>query len=300
MVKIDEPKPVKRKSMLDLINDEGRLANLMYVEKGLMIDTLVNKKFPNLTLAESHSFHPSASNEKRDNDSQRPDYVDARKYQIDLWSLLPADLWALYQQEYPGDYSPQDDELQEFDGGWFFDQPRAQALMSYWVKAAYWTPDEAVALSFLKAPNVVNEKSLEIHRDKANFAIEYFERKELVDRAIFMEVLSNPIQPQAFVEWAIDKNIHPPGKKSWHRLGFDVRDDRAKQGQDPLKKNKSFQLIEQTARNAIKDYPTWKSQLGRKPRIQDVLDWLRDKHNLQTREAHIIKDILSDNSTEFP
>ena len=266
----------------------------------MLIDPLVKKKFPNLTLGESDALNHSESEEERDNYSQRANFVDAVKYQTDLWSLLPADLWALYQQEYPGAYSSQDAELQEFDGGWFFDQPRAQVLMSYWIKAAYWTPDEAVALSFLKAPNVVNEKSLEIHRDKADFAIEYFERKELVDRAIFMEVLSNPIQPQAFVEWAIDKNIHPPGKKSWHRLGFDVRDDRAKQGQDPLKKNKRFQFIEQTARDAIKDYPTWKSQLGRKPRIQDVLDWLRDKHSLQTREAHIIKDILSGNFTEFP
>ena len=163
MVKIDEPKPVKRKSMLDLINDEGRLAHLMHVETEMMIDTLVNKKFPNLTLAESHALN-YASKEERDNYSQRPNYVDARKYQIDLWSLSTADLSALYRQEYPGDYSSQDAELQEFDGGWFFDQPRAQVLMSYWVKAP--EPDPDTGLSLIEVTVIAGGSVMQASRHK--------------------------------------------------------------------------------------------------------------------------------------
>ena len=48
----------------------------------------------------------------------------------------------------------------EDDQRQFFNQPRAAADFDYWSKMTHWTLDEAIALSFGKAPEVVNEKSL--------------------------------------------------------------------------------------------------------------------------------------------
>ncbi len=59
------------------------------------------------------------------------------------------------------------------------------------------TLDEAVALAFRKAPEVVNWKSIERYADVSQFATEYSKLLRLAQRA-----LPDPVKPAAFVVWA--------------------------------------------------------------------------------------------------
>ena len=94
--------------------------------------------------------------------------------------------------------------------GWFFDQPDAQADFEYWSKAEYWTPDEAVAISFGKNPKVVTGEALKNYRGKAQFADNYFLRCDLLDRAIQSDRLPKEIPPVDFLAWTHQRSIPIP------------------------------------------------------------------------------------------
>ena len=89
----------------------------------------------------------------------------------------------------------------EDDQRQFFNQPRAAADFDYWSKMTHWTLDEAIALSFGKAPEVVNEKSLKgVVPRVSPFVREYRRTRELADRALAWKQLYDPILPALFVK----------------------------------------------------------------------------------------------------
>lgn len=84
----------------------------------------------------------------------------------------------------------------------FFNQPYAKADNQYWSKAAYWSIDEALALSFGRDPSRVNWKSVEPHVPVSSFAAEYARQRTLLLRAVAMKQLSDGTLPGAFLAWA--------------------------------------------------------------------------------------------------
>lgn len=99
----------------------------------------------------------------------------------------------------------------------FFHKPDAAADFDYWSKMAHWSIDEAVALSFGKAPSKVNQRSLkrfavvELDGTPASpFATEYFLRVELAKRAVVWKQLFDPVLPGIFLAWARRLEIHAP------------------------------------------------------------------------------------------
>ena len=99
----------------------------------------------------------------------------------------------------------------EDDQRQFFNQPRAAADFDYWSKMTHWTLDEAIALSFGKAPEVVNEKSLKGAVPWVSpFVREYRRTRELADRALAWKQLYDPILSALFVKWAQDNHIPVP------------------------------------------------------------------------------------------
>ena len=92
----------------------------------------------------------------------------------------------------------------------FFNQPHSNANFSYWSKAAYWTLDEATALSFGKAPNVVNWASVKGHVEYSSFAHKYALLKDLIDRAKYSAQLSEPTLPTFFIAWAKQNAVEFP------------------------------------------------------------------------------------------
>ena len=92
----------------------------------------------------------------------------------------------------------------------FFEQKSADADFGYWGKAAYWTLDEAVALSFGKSPEIVNWTLLEPLVGSSQFAEDYGCRRELTIRAKTQGQLVDPILPPAFLAWTKQLAISVP------------------------------------------------------------------------------------------
>ena len=84
----------------------------------------------------------------------------------------------------------------------FFNQCIADADFQHWSKMDIWTCDEAVALSLSKAPQVVNFKTVEPFIVMSSFAKEYYQRHDMVRRAVVWRSLSDPCAPVDFLNWA--------------------------------------------------------------------------------------------------
>lgn len=80
--------------------------------------------------------------------------------------------------------------------------PRAKADLEHWSKIAYWTLEEATALSFGRNPEFINWKSLESSALVSVFAQDYKRVRELAHRAKHMGQLSDPVSPGFFIAWS--------------------------------------------------------------------------------------------------
>jgi hypothetical protein len=84
----------------------------------------------------------------------------------------------------------------------FFNQPYARADFEHWSRAAHWTLDEAVALSFGKAPERVNWETVKPLVHVSAFAFQYQRRRDLSLRAKLWKQLFDPVLPGFFLAWA--------------------------------------------------------------------------------------------------
>jgi hypothetical protein len=83
-----------------------------------------------------------------------------------------------------------------------FNQPHARADVSRWAKMAYWTPDEAVALSLGRDPKFANWEKLQQLVQSSRFAYRYAAQREIVMRAKDMGQLWGKTTPALFLAWA--------------------------------------------------------------------------------------------------
>jgi DNA-binding transcriptional MerR regulator len=95
----------------------------------------------------------------------------------------------------------------------FFNQPRAKADYDHWGKAAYWTLDEAIALAFGKAPEVVTWNRLDpTYTHVSPFAKQYARVRDLALRAKARRQLSDRVIPGIFLAWAKRNGIDVPAE----------------------------------------------------------------------------------------
>jgi len=134
-----------------------------------------------------------------------PQYREAsRRYIAELDGKSEDELHAMYNEELAKKHK-------EDDQNSFFNKPSAEADFDYWSKMAHWTLDEAIALSFGKSPNVVNEANLsKIVSWTSPFVREYQKTTELAKRAVVWEKLFDPVIPKLFIKWAKDTDIPLP------------------------------------------------------------------------------------------
>jgi hypothetical protein len=104
-----------------------------------------------------------------------------------------------------------------------FDQPNAAADLAYCAKMDLWTLEEAVALSFGKIPSIVSrsymtqegERFVPVAFVTSPFRVEYFQRCELIRRAIASgslerhwksnrDLWASTVKPDEFLAWAAD------------------------------------------------------------------------------------------------
>jgi hypothetical protein len=94
----------------------------------------------------------------------------------------------------------------------FFNQPLARADFDHWCRAAHWTLDEAIALSFGKAPERVSWDKVQPFVHVSAFAFQYQRRRDLAQRAKVWKQLFDPVLPGIFLAWAKRTGLDVPSE----------------------------------------------------------------------------------------
>jgi hypothetical protein len=111
--------------------------------------------------------------------------------------LPPDELRELYARE-AGTHA---EELALEEGQRFYNHPSANADLGLWAKKAYWTLDEAVALTLSKNPEVVSWAKL---KDWQRYPLveQYRIKFDLVSRAKVMSQLFDPTGRRFMTIWS--------------------------------------------------------------------------------------------------
>lgn len=133
-----------------------------------------------------------------------------KQYKSELLGLTPDVLQTTYDQEFERYAEEARRREEEEERERFFSQPHAAADFDHWSKAEHWTLDEAIALSFGKAPEVVKWELIAKFILISHFAKQYQRRRDLAQRAAAWKKLYDPVLPPLFLKWAKDNEIDVP------------------------------------------------------------------------------------------
>jgi hypothetical protein len=147
-------------------------------------------------------------------------------YRAELAALSPSELIGRYEAEQKRNYNEIALKAEEEERQRFYNQPQAEANVVHWSKMAHWTLDEAVALSFGKAPERVNWPAISKYLNISKFAVEYAQRRELALRAAQWKQLTDPVMPGGFLAWAKRTDIDVPAEllEAIQKRGVQVAD----------------------------------------------------------------------------
>jgi hypothetical protein len=173
---------------------------------------LVNRKYPNATkpVAIPSIANPNKMSAK--NPTAEKLYVAAQKYRAELKAMPQDKLDTLYQEELHKFKEELRAAADAKERSLFFNLPYANADFDHWSRAAHWTLDEAVALSFGKEPSVVNAKSIAPYSQTSLFAGQFSKRLDLARRAVPWKKLFDPVLPGIFIGWAKENQIPFPSE----------------------------------------------------------------------------------------
>jgi hypothetical protein len=131
-------------------------------------------------------------------------------YRAELAALPAEHLIARYNAEKQREYEQLVEKAEQEERARFFNQPHAAADFVHWSKMAHWTLDEAVALSFGKAPELVHWQAVVKYLQLSRFAGQYQRRRELAMRAAQWKQLYDPVLPGIFLAWAKRTDLPVP------------------------------------------------------------------------------------------
>src|SRR5262245_42045735 len=133
-------------------------------------------------------------------------------YRKELAGLTPEELSTRYNAEFRKYWDEVRAKAALEESQRPFNQPDATADFEHWSKAAHWTLDEAIALSFGKAPEVVGWNNVQAYLRVSPFAVQYARRRDLAIRAMKWELLFDPVLPGIFLAWAGQNDIEVPAR----------------------------------------------------------------------------------------
>ena len=173
-----------------------------------MIEYLVSRKFGHISHAPPpiNTIHSGVANQKMHNEFIAK--VDG--YKTELSAMKYQDLANQYEQEKAKELEALKLKAGLEEQSRFFNQPYSNADFVHWSKAAHWSIDEAIALSFGKAPNIVNWKNVKPLTDISKFATDYANRRNLALRAVLWKKLYDPVLPSIFLSWAKELELEIP------------------------------------------------------------------------------------------
>jgi hypothetical protein len=124
------------------------------------------------------------------------------QYRAELLALPSEELEGLVEVEREKQRAEFAAKIEREERQRFFNQPYARADFEHWSRAAHWTLDEAIALSFGKAPERVNWETVKPLIHLSAFAFQYQRRRDLALRAKLSKQLFDPVLPGFFLAWA--------------------------------------------------------------------------------------------------
>lgn len=160
-----------------------------------IISFLVSRKFGATAI-----LAPALANfDKTPNSENSKRIAQIEEFKSTLRNVQSNELQTLYNEE----LAKQEKEC-------FYNQRYANADFVHWAKAAHWTVDEAIALSFAKEPSVVTWKEIEKLRNETVFAKSFAKRRDLALRAVQSKKFGDDILPIRFISWAKELGIELP------------------------------------------------------------------------------------------
>lgn len=157
-----------------------------------MIEYLLQRKLSRYMMHYAYLFQQN-SVDLRESDERYKRAILA--YRDQLHEMPFKELQVLYEQELQA-------KIEQEERQRFFSMPNANADFKHWSKAAQWTLDEATALSFGKAPEVVKWASVKDLVNLSPFATQYAKVLDLAQRAKEQQQLHDPVLPGLFLAWA--------------------------------------------------------------------------------------------------
>ena len=168
---------------------------------------LVDRKFPNYRRLQTLASNPYAT-------SVGSGYGDLSKavkeYKAELGRKTGDEISQLYEGERAKESTEAEEQARQDEQRRPFNQKEADADFVRWGKMPYWTLDEAIALSFGKAPESVTWELVRRHLVSSPFAKGYEQRRDLALRAVNRGDLYDPVMPHLFLAWAVVREIYPP------------------------------------------------------------------------------------------
>ena len=150
--------------------------------------------------------------------------IDA--YRRELEGLPKSDLVKRVKEQRAKEFNAQMASREAKEQRAFYNQPDAVADFDYWAKAAYWTIDESVALSFGRDPRKVSWDGIRPHVKVSEFAKAFEERRELANRALKLNQLAASNIPGFFLAWAerMRIEVEPELTEAVKQLGIQIAD----------------------------------------------------------------------------
>jgi hypothetical protein len=294
------------------------------------IQFLLERKFPNYRILNTQLSQIEWTTRNRE---LRPKLEQEQKqfkeYESQLQAMSAGDLQNLFEREKSKLVKEMSAKLKEEEQARYFNQPYSDADFNYWGKMPYWTIDEAIALSFGKNPELVNWSKLIEERfiPQSPFIEKFLRTLKLAQRAIIAKQISEPVWPGAFIAWAKRNGLDFPQKlvdevESRGQVIADWKDlyDQLKEKYEVLEKAYTQVTEKQNGQSAdtnqtdkvlsseylqgflgkvkrtVDEYPPWKKTQKRKiQKTGNLHNWLMRDIGADTREAELLKKILSDN-----
>jgi hypothetical protein len=173
------------------------------------IEYLIERRFPG---ARTLRIRPSISPSTRFYPDTRKFAADVESYRSELRALSPAALEAQVLEERIKEREEQTQRAEAEEQARYYNQPGANADFVHWSKAAHWTLDEAIALSFGKAPELVRWDQVQRLVNVSPFALLYARRRDLALRAAHWQQLFDPVVPGIFLAWCKRTDILVPAE----------------------------------------------------------------------------------------
>ena len=169
------------------------------------IDYLVSKRFLTNLKGSPSPFADNSAKDIFEEPAQKQS-----QYRTELRKKSSAEIAELVRLERQKEAELEKHRLKRDEAERWFNQPYCNADFTHWSKAAYWTLEEGIALSFGKEPTRIDWNSIKSSQSVSPFVARYFRRLDLARRAAAMNLLSTSNLPGFFLGWAKRNEMEPP------------------------------------------------------------------------------------------